>query len=87
MIVTSLKLSPTILTCSGRTIGLSSTYVPPLTLITSPADAIPTAPLIVAFASPNFLPVLLSFPSFVTYNTFVTVTPAPTLTTSVAIPV
>ena len=53
----------------------------------SPVDAIPTADLIVAFASPSLSPVLLSFPSFVTYIIFDTVTPAPTLTTSVAIPV
>ena len=68
-------------------IGLLSVYVPALTLITSPSVAIPTAALIVALASPNFCPVLLSFPSFVTYNTLDTVAPAPTLTTSVAIPV
>ena len=48
---------------------------------------IATAPAMLAFASPSLSPVLLSFPSFVTLMTFVTVAHAPTLTTSVAIPV
>ena len=47
---------------------------------------IATAPAIVAFASPNFCPVFVSLPSAVTYKTFDTVAPAPTLTISVAIP-
>ena len=68
-------------------IGLFSTYVPALTRMTSPLVAIPTAAFKVNFASPNFVPVLLSLPSFVTYNMLVTVAHAPTLTTSVAIPV
>ena len=45
-----------------------------------------TAALTVALASPGFLPVLVSFPSFVTYKTFVILAPEPTLTTSVARP-
>ena len=87
--MTSLSESPTTLICDGRAIGLSSTYVPAETLITAPGIvvAIPTAALMVALASPIFLPVLLSFPSFVTYKIFVTVVPADTRTTSVAIPV
>ena len=55
-------------------------------LITVPADALATADLIVAFASPSFLPVLSSFPSSVTYSTLETVDPAPRLMISVAIP-
>ena len=40
----------------------------------------------VAFASPSFLPVFVSLPSFVTYKILVTVVPAPILTISVPIP-
>ena len=66
--MTSLKLSPIILTCGGRAIGLFSVYVPELTLMTVPSEDAATAPAIVAFASPSFLPVLISEPSFVTYR-------------------
>jgi len=54
--------------------------------MTVPSSAAATAPLIVAFASPSFLPELLSSPSLVTYKTLVTVAPAPNLTISVANP-
>ena len=64
--VTSLKLSPTILTCSGRSIGLFSLYTPAETLIIFPTSADSTAIIIDALASPNFFPVLLSSPSVVT---------------------
>ena len=74
------------LDCAGSAIGLSSIYKPALTFMTVPSSAAATAPLIVAFASPSFLPVLLSSPSLVTYKTFVTVAPAPNLTISVENP-